>query len=301
MFAGAVAAVLMQAGSPSAIPADSNLVRRPVWDRRPTADDLNRLYPKAAADALLAGTVLTRCTVTEAGTLTNCTVEAEDPAKAGFGAAAISLTALFRMKSLDADGASVAGRQVLGPIRFLKPADLRGAQQTLPPVGDAMGGVALNCRYQARRLDNCLTMGGSVQAVEAEARRRAAEMVLDTPRSRGRIAISFLFADPGKAGAPSIITMPDWRRRPTGNDMARVYPRRAKSKGLSGTAVTSCSVTKDGALAACRTLDEDPAGEGFGEAALKLMSLFQMRPMLKDGQPIDGGTVRIPIRFVLPR
>jgi periplasmic protein TonB len=26
-----------------------------------------------------------------------------------------------------------------------------------------------------------------------------------------------------------------------------------------------------------------------------------MRPMSKDGQPVDGGTVRIPLRFVLPK
>jgi protein TonB len=41
-------------------------------------------------------------------------------------------------------------------------------------------------------------------------------------------------------------------------------------------------------------------GAGFGDAALGLSSLFHMRPMTKDGRPVSGGTVRIPIMFRLP-
>ena len=40
---------------------------------------------------------------------------------------------------------------------------------------------------------------------------------------------------------------------------------------------------------------------GFGDAAMKLSKLFKMRPQTKDGQPVDGGTVRIPIAFRLPK
>ena len=40
---------------------------------------------------------------------------------------------------------------------------------------------------------------------------------------------------------------------------------------------------------------------GFGDAAMKMSKLFKMRPQTKDGQPVDGGTVRIPIRFTLPK
>jgi protein TonB len=34
---------------------------------------------------------------------------------------------------------------------------------------------------------------------------------------------------------------------------------------------------------------------------MRMTRLFKMRPQTKDGQPVDGGTVRIPLRFVLPK
>ena len=56
-----------------------------------------------------------------------------------------------------------------------------------------------------------------------------------------------------------------------------------------------------GTLEGCSVTSEDPADMGFGDAALKMSKLFKMRPMSRDGQPVDGGTVRIPLRFVLPK
>jgi protein TonB len=48
-------------------------------------------------------------------------------------------------------------------------------------------------------------------------------------------------------------------------------------------------------------LSEDPADQGFGDAAIKLSKLFKMRPQTKDGAPTNGGTVRIPIRFQIAK
>lgn len=101
--------------------------------------------------------------------------------------------------------------------------------------------------------------------------------------------------------SPPLITSPDWIRRPAGEDMARVYPPEAVRKNRSGRATISCVVDATGKVGDCKVLEEFPVGEGFGDAALKLASNFRMRPVTKDGKPVAGGIVKVPISFrVLP-
>jgi protein TonB len=95
--------------------------------------------------------------------------------------------------------------------------------------------------------------------------------------------------------------MPYWIHKPSGEDMARVFPKAAARAGLEGGATISCRVTAVGTLAECKVAVESPPGQGFGEAALNLGKLFKMGPMTRDGLPVEGGTVNIPIRFRLPR
>jgi protein TonB len=105
---------------------------------------------------------------------------------------------------------------------------------------------------------------------------------------------------PVKPRSP-VITRPDWLRRPTGRDMARYYPDRAQRRGVEGRAVMACSVTLAGTLAGCRITAETPADGGFGAAALKMSRSFKLRPMTRDGKPVAGGTVHVPIQFALPQ
>ena len=41
--------------------------------------------------------------------------------------------------------------------------------------------------------------------------------------------------------------------------------------------------------------------QGFGDAAMKMTKLFKMRPQTKDGAPVDGGKITIPIVFNVPK
>jgi TonB family protein len=100
---------------------------------------------------------------------------------------------------------------------------------------------------------------------------------------------------------PSVITNPDWLRRPTGSEMAEFYPKAAAAARIEGHATLRCAVTASGDLADCTTANEEPLGQGFGEAALRLAPSFKMRPMTKDGVPVTGGKIAIPIRFAFPR
>jgi protein TonB len=99
----------------------------------------------------------------------------------------------------------------------------------------------------------------------------------------------------------SVITKPDWARKPTADDMARYYPDRAQRMEVAGRATIACTVTAKGSLEGCSVVSENPADYQFGDAALKLSKLFRMKPKTLDGAPVDGGQITIPIVFQVPR
>jgi TonB family protein len=107
-------------------------------------------------------------------------------------------------------------------------------------------------------------------------------------------------APPSKP-SPSIITAPDWLQRPNGEDFSLAYPPAAMREEVEGRATITCGVAASGLLVDCSVMSEDPPEYGFGAAALSMAFKFRMRPMTKDGIPVDGGIVRIPMRFVLPK
>jgi TonB family protein len=99
--------------------------------------------------------------------------------------------------------------------------------------------------------------------------------------------------------APPVIGKPDWVEKPTGADVADLYPKAAEKAGVTGMAVINCRVRKDGSLRACRIRKQDPAQYGFGDAALKMSARFRMKAKDQDGHPTAGGAVVIPIKFTL--
>lgn len=116
----------------------------------------------------------------------------------------------------------------------------------------------------------------------------------------GAVVALWLVAGAATGAERAKITNPDWLERPSGEDFAEHYPNVASRFEIEGRASISCSVDAEGRLVGCVVTAEDPVGLGFGEAALAMSGDFKMRPMAKDGVPVDGGTVRIPLRFVLP-
>lgn len=114
-----------------------------------------------------------------------------------------------------------------------------------------------------------------------------------------RIPLTWMLTSP--TDSATVIQSPHWIRRPSGNDMAGLYPRAAMDKGLSGRATIVCRILANGRLADCNVVEETPAGMGFGAAAVRLAPYFQMTTTTADGKSVEGGTIRIPLVWTLPQ
>jgi len=99
----------------------------------------------------------------------------------------------------------------------------------------------------------------------------------------------------------SVITQPDWVRKPTADQLMRAYPSAAEARGIGGVAELSCLVRVDGSLTGCSVTSETPGNQGFGRAAVSLSRYFRLSPRTVDGQAVDGARVTMAIRFDLPK
>jgi hypothetical protein len=103
------------------------------------------------------------------------------------------------------------------------------------------------------------------------------------------------------AGVASSDTTGDlqWLARPSGDDLRFFYPSRAWSLGREGSVRLQCLVVAGGALR-CRATGETPRTGGFGDAAVRMSTMFRVRETDSNGQPTRNRRVIIPIQFGRP-
>jgi TonB family protein len=138
-------------------------------------------------------------------------------------------------------------------------------------------------------MSNPSAMGVAVLTLMVAAAARADAPTPSSPPAPGPLPPAML--------APlAVITAPVQRiAGPSADDMARFYPERASRMGISGVAMLRCVITTLGRLSACAVLSEDPAGQGFGAAALQLVAKFKYAP---PPAPLPHD---LRIKFVLPK
>jgi TonB family protein len=170
--------------------------------------------------------------------------------------------------------------------------------------GSGVGGtVNLTCKVAAGGLLEDCTTGSELPAGMGfgEAALKLAPLFQMAPTVTGKITIPIRFgltapaAAPG--AAPQILTGPYFIAKPSPSEVVEVYPKAALAAHTSGAAQIRCTVDALGKLNNCAVEAENPAGQGFGAAALKLAPMYKLNPLTYDGKPVTGGSIAIPITF----
>lgn len=322
-WVGTLLAGLLAAGAAMAADAPDKGDRAPDWAKKPTANDILALFPKDALQKGISGRATLECQVSTDGALRKCEVVDEKPLEQGFGAAAIALTPQFRFKPALKDGKPVesqvrfsivfdlpregmpGGDTVLTTPIWVKAPSRADVDAVYPPRADVEGLVTLDCALtETGALKNCVvaaesprTKGFGQAAKSLAPKFQAAAKFSDGKSVKGyHVRLAIRFDKPGTPGDAGGVK-PAWIGLPTGDDMAALYPAEAKANKVSGRAVLDCVIAVGGALTDCHVASEEPKGQGFGEAALKLAPQFHMNPWTTDGRPVDGLRIRLPVKF----
>jgi protein TonB len=91
------------------------------WSRLPSGDDVARVYPDRAARKGVMGGALVVCRIGADRRLEACEVAGEAPANYGFGAAAVELGRMFKLKRVQPDPRATPGAAVEVRITFVLP------------------------------------------------------------------------------------------------------------------------------------------------------------------------------------
>ncbi|MHB8530118.1 MAG: TonB family protein [Caulobacteraceae bacterium] len=310
-------------------------VGSPDWLRKPTPAQLEAVWPTQAQRAGVSGVAVLECEANIHGLLEKCRVVAQSPPGMDFGAAALLLTPQFQFRPATGPNGPVTARVTI-PMRFIGagekdigPRDHFGeATMIFRPYwlaapgfadvaraypaggGGRVGHVTLRCHVKGDGgLNECKTAEENPQGAGfgAAARSLIGGFRLSVGDALARngepkfVVVPITLIDPKSAEfLARRIGAPSWSIGLDPDQAVRLFPPAAADKGLrTGRGVASCVVAPNGALTGCRPLTGDPPDLGFSEAAVRIASVMKINPWTDEGGPVDGATVRLPIRFNL--
>jgi TonB family protein len=309
------------------------IIGRPDWLRKPTNDEMIQFYPADARG--VAGKATIQCTVSTRGLLERCALDAESPVGHGFGTSALAMSSTFLMRPMTVDGLPVGGARVTIPIAFqgapggmsALPSTsirvMRAAPWMTAPTAEALSAafpksaigkvasahVVLRCGFRDDGgLKGCETISetadNSAFANAAKSLTKDFRAYVDPKKDKLAnlfVDIPFDFRDPSQPAPPNELYDPMWLKRVNPEYVAQLFPAAAAKAGMrSGKATVGCAIQHDGSLKDCAVLSEEPAGLGFGDAALTIAGVMVMNPWTAQGDPVEGARIRLPIRLELP-
>ena len=181
-----------------------------------------------------------------------------------------------------------------------------------PDIGGGVAGVVeLHCALERDgRLTSCKTLYSlpSDRAFDTAGLklshffRMAIEPAqLKVRSAMGANVIMRIAAPFGEEAKQKRIVAPTWLTSPNATALAAIFPAQAAAKGVTtGLGLADCTVNADGSLTGCQPAAGDPPDLGFSEAAVKAATSMKMSPWTDNGGPVDGASVRIPVRFAEP-
>lgn len=336
MPVAACALSVVPAAAAAAPQPEGPVFTAPDWRRRPSIEEMFVVWPKEAMQRGRGGRGTISCKISVQGMLFDCRVVSEEPAGAGFGAAAIALTPQFLMKPPMLDGKPVSGGTIEIPIRFVWPAGVSGTGRSkgasaasnvpwlqAPTYAEVVaafpakakdrkvgGQATLSCKFKADgRLDDCHVLGESPFGMGFGA---AAKTLVPrflgptafgdgTPIKGAFTQLPVTFPVEMLNGGEPVLGKPQWAAVPTAETLRGAIPNSAVAAGLrTARVVLSCKVKPDGQLEVCRVDSEEPKGYGFGDSTLRIATSVKLSIWTSEGLPSIGSTVTVPIRYEIP-
>lgn len=113
------------------------------------------------------------------------------------------------------------------------------------------------------------------------------------------IATGQTIAPPEFAEMRAVEGEPVWAVAPSHEEIRRRHPPRAAERDQRGQVDLMCRVRDREGLLGCAIISEEPAGWGFGLAALRVSDLYRIAPVL-NGEPTLGRSVPLHVDFTDP-
>jgi TonB family protein len=290
----------------------------PDWLREP---ETAQIRAHLSAEALkVGGRAIMRCHVQEHGALDGCAIVAETSTGLGFGDALLAMSGGFQMSPL--------GMTRLGPDRLVLipyynfPYDTgpdwlrRPTQEELAVLWpkqaarEGIGGKAtITCLVDVRGAAyDCVAIaedppgkgfGGAAIGLSQQFQFRPAKLHGAPVISAVNVPINWRGSPDAALSSGKTLVDPAiaWTESPTFDDLAAIYPKKARAARIGGRANVDCAFGRDGRVKNCRTLMEAPSGQGFGRAAEEVAKRFLAPSTTVNGKPISDFEVQIPIVF----